>query len=297
MNSGAARHGGIFREMLERMWHAARYYQGRLRSKVVGRRVVALMVDTKRGPLLVDPEDMGVGRKLAKDGEYGEGEIALLEKLANQHSNVLFVGSHVGALAIPVSEFVHSVTAIEANPHTFKLLSANAAIRRRTNFRAVQVAASDRKAPLQFVLNRTNSGGSKRLPLERLNRYFYDNPSVVEITANRLDDVLADAYDVVVMDLEGSEYYALKGMTRILSTARHLIVEFVPHHLSSVAGVSVSDFVDQIEPFFDRLYIPSRGLIVARHSFTSELEKLYEAGASDDGIIFSKQTAAGSVLP
>ena len=100
--------------------------------------------------------------------------------------------------------------------------------------------------------------------------------------------MLDEEFDLVVMDLEGSEYFALRGMRRILAGAKHLIVEFLPHHLSSVAGVSVDDFVAEIEPFFDELFIPSLKIRVGKDAFLSELSKMFQVGAWDDGIVFSK---------
>ena len=252
MKSCSAAVSKRFREYWQALGHTLRYYQGRRRAMLLGHNVVGLLVHTRRGPLLVGPEDMGVGRALLHQGEYGEHEIALIRTLTDGSSNVLFVGSHVGSLAIPVSESVARVTAIEANPQTFRLLSSNIAMRSRPNVRAVQIAASDTNTPLQFVLNRTNSGGSKRMPVQKLQKYFYDRPTVVTVDGNRLDDVLQEDFDVIVMDLEGSEYFALRGMPRILARARHLVVEFLPHHLS-VAGVTVADFASTIELVLRRL--------------------------------------------
>jgi FkbM family methyltransferase len=246
------------------------------------------MTETRNGRFLVDPQDMGVGRALVQAGEYGTHEIATIRKLTSETSRVLVVGSHVGALAIPVSRTVRHVTAIEANPKTYRLLLANVLLNDVKNIRPIKIAASDSKTPIQFVMNKVNSGGSKRMPVRKLREYFYDNPDVVTLDADRLDDVLDDDFDVVVMDLEGSEYFALKGMRRILAGARHLIVEFLPHHISSVAGVSVDSFVAEIEPHFDELFIPSLNTRVGKGSLLSQLHKMFDAGASDDGIVFSK---------
>lgn len=40
--------------------------------------------------------------------------------------------------------------------------------------------------------------------------YFHDNPDVITIPASPLDDLLPDQrFDVVIMDIEGSEHQAL----------------------------------------------------------------------------------------
>jgi FkbM family methyltransferase len=262
----------------------------RLRRAVVGKNVEGLLVNTKQGLFLVDPEDLGVGASLINKGEYGGDEIQRICSLANEGGNVLFVGSHIGALAIPTSKKVKHVTAIEANPDTFILLSRNIVLNNCDNIRAIQIAASDQRGELDFVLNKTNSGGSKRMPVIKTYKYFYDRPSVVRIKTDRLDVAAPDEYKLVVMDIEGSEYFALKGMPVILSKASYLIMEFVPHHLKNVSNVSVQELLVPIEPYFDRLNIPSKRTIIDRSQFRAALEQMYDLNECDDGIVFSKET-------
>jgi FkbM family methyltransferase len=270
----------------------ARNSIARARKQFFGSRVQALLVSTAQGSFLVDPEDMAVGRALIRIGRYGEDEIARILPLTNCTSNVLFVGSHIGALVVPVSMKVKHVTAIEANPDTYRLLSWNLLLNHCANVKPIQIAASDRSGELEFVVSRTNSGGSKRMPVVKAHEYFYDKPRVIRVGAVRLDDHLSEQFDVIVMDIEGSEYFALKGMERILSTARHLIVEFLPHHLRNVSGVTVDEFLAVIEPHFTQLTIPSKSITVERPKFLSTLERMYNLDESDDAMIFSKECGA-----
>lgn len=263
-------------------------FLSRLNRLVIGENVSALLVNTKQGSFLVEPGDLGVGGELIKNGSYGSNEIEQILKLTNKKSSVLFVGAHVGALAIPVSKSVSKVTAIEANPNTFKLLSANISINNVKNITAIQIAASDKKGSLEFVLSKTNSGGSKIMPIIKEYMYFSDNPTIIKVEAEKLDDILKDDFDLILMDIEGSEYFALKGMKRILSHAQYLIVEFLPHHLKNVSGVSVKEFLELIEPHFNSLYIPSKKITVKKSDFLKTLEKMYDSGEGDDGIVFSK---------
>ena len=144
--------------------------------KLLGGRVEALLVKTARGDFLVDPADLGVGGAIVRSGGYGDHEIARIESLTDKSSNVLFVGSHIGTIAIPVSRTVDKVTAIEANPKTYRLLKTNIAINGIENIKTVPTAASDSKGEIEFVLSTTNSGGSKRMPAVHDYMYFNDNP-------------------------------------------------------------------------------------------------------------------------
>lgn len=283
---------GLYRNLLLPFALFLKSRKSFLTRAIVGRGVDAFAVASRQGLFLVRPEDGGVGRALIAQREYGQEEIRRILALADSNSSVLFVGAHIGALAIPVSKAVRRVTAIEANPDTFRLLEQNILLNRCTNIRALQIAASHRAERLQFVQSRANSGGSKRMPARRSYKYFYDRPQVIEVQAERLDTVVEEAHDIIVMDVEGSEYFALQGMQRLLSEARHVIVEFVPHHLRNVANVSVAQFLEPIAPHFATLTIPSRGCTVEGREAVQELERMYRLGQADDGIVFSKKAGA-----
>ena len=268
-----------------RRWEVTK---GRLKRTLNGPHVRALLVESEQGLFACAPEDWAVGGELAHLGRYGRQEIDRILALTDASSRVLFVGSHIGSLVIPVAGRVAHVTAIEANPATFELLRTNIGLNGRRNVDAMQIAAADCEGSIEFVLNTSNSGGSKRMPLVKRKMYFQDNPAVVQVKCARLDDLLPEAYDLIVMDIEGSEYFALQGMSRLLAHARHLICEFRPHHLRDVAGVSATEFVQLVSPHFDSLYIPSRNATLSRERFQAVLADMFARDENDDGVVFSK---------
>jgi len=260
-----------------------------INKKIFGKNITTLKVDTNQGLFLVDPEDFGVSRKLIKYKSYGTNEISQLLELISKEDDVLFVGAHIGAIAIPIAKSVRSVTAIEANPKTFKLLKENISLNASHNIVPIQVAASDKKEEIKFVQNRTNSGGSKRMPLRKSWMYFYDKPEIIDVEAEKLDTILeGKRFNIIFMDIEGSEYFALCGMPNLLSTAKYLFVEYVAHHLKNVSGISPQEFLNVIEPYFSKLFIPSKKLLVEKVDFLSILQKMYDKDQSEDVIIFSK---------
>jgi len=255
---------------------------------ILGRNIEALLVDSYNGRLLVEVEDQAVGRTLILNGEYEREEIERLLSYIRKTSNVLVVGGHVGTIVIPLAKNCQSVTAIEANPRTFRLLTLNLLINGCINVQAVNVAANDKQEKLQFLLNRTNSGGSKRMPVVRDYLYFSDAPEVIEIKSGPLDELLRDAqFDVVVMDIEGSEYFALRGMPRLLACARVLAMEFIPHHLRNVSGITIAQLLEQVEPYFTNLFIPTKKVTAGRDQFHALLQEMYERNESGS-LIFTK---------
>jgi len=262
---------------------------GTLRRRMLGPNILALLINSRNGLFLVDSEDLYLGRRLATEGEYASSEIERLKKHVSEEADVLVVGAHVGTVAIPISRHCHSVTAIEANPMTFRLLRLNVFANDRSNVRLINTAASDKKEDLQFVISRVNSGGAKRMPLVRDYMYFYDSPEIATVKADRLDDLLnGEKFDAVFMDIEGSEYFALGGMQTVLAGASVLFMEFIPHHLRNVSGVSVDQLLALIRPHFSTLFIPSKNMLVSSDRFSEVLREMYDREQSDDGIIFSK---------
>jgi len=261
-----------------------------LRRRIAGARTRALLVESEHGLLLVEPGDMQVGRKLISMGAYSRTELERLIGLVTPESEVLVVGGHIGTLAIPLAKASRALTVVEANPNTYRLLEWNLLINGCTNARALNMAASDKREQIRFLVSSANSGGSKRLPVERDYRYLYDSPKTISLPAAPLDEIFPETtFDLIVMDIEGSEYFALTGMPRLLSRAQILAIEFLPHHLARVAGISAGEFVNQIHPFFDELTIPSKNLTIAKAQFHAVLNDMFNRNETDEGLIFRKR--------
>lgn len=220
---------------------------------------------------------------------YGQAELDRLAPYVGPASRILVVGAHVGTLAIPLSRLCREVVAIEANPHTYELLVINKKLNGVDNCVALHIAASDKEEEIEFLLSRANSGGSKRVPRIRQFLYYSDNPQKITVKAVRLDDYLEQLnFDVVVMDIEGSEYFALGGMQKILSHCKLLVVEYLPHHLKNVSSVTVEQFLSVIRPHFSHLLVPSTGEESTAANFATVLQRMYELNQGDEGILFSK---------
>ena len=253
----------------------------------LGKDVKALIVETKNGVFAVDPADLEVGGKLRERGEYGISEINQISQLIDNQSSVLIVGTHIGSLAIPIANICAELVAIEANPSNFKLLETNVKLNNTSNIILHNIAASNKKETIKFQLNTVNSGGSKRVPINNHYMYTYDNPEVIDVEAYSLDNYLSNnKYDLVLIDIEGSEYFAMQGMTNILAQTQTLIVEFLPHHITNVAGVKLTDFLDNIPGHLTKLTIPSKNKTYPIDIGIVTLQQMFESGQGDDGIIF-----------
>lgn len=261
----------------------------RLNRIFIGKAVTGVLVETNQGQYVVSPDDFGVSRWLLKNLFYGLDEINLIYKFSKPSDKILFVGAHIGSLVIPVSTKISHITAVEANPNTFKLFLMNIYLNGRKNITPLHLAASDKKESITFLLSKVNSGGSKRMPKFKKFMYFFDKPDSIKVKADRLDNVLKVKFDSIFMDIEGSEFFALKGMPKLLLHSKCLFIEFLPHHLKNVAGVTVSEFLECISPFFSYLYIPSKKMIISQSNFLGVLQSMYDKNEHDYAIVFSKK--------
>lgn len=258
-------------------------------SRQLGDGVKSVIVDSKNGILAVDPRDLEVGYKLRNYGSYGLDEITRINQLITTKSNVLIVGAHIGSLLIPIAKNCNKVVGIEANPNNFNLLKTNVHLNKAENVSIHNIAASSKQETIKFQMNVVNSGGSKRLPKNNEYMYRYDNPEVIEVQAHSLDEYLNEhKFDLVLIDIEGSEYFAMQGMTEILANCNTLIVEFLPHHLKNVADVTVEQFLSLIPKQFTKLTIPSKNEIHPIDIGGVVLQQMYNNKEGDDGLIFTK---------
>lgn len=249
----------------------------------------AVMVECSDGMLyLVDPMDNVIGQELRINGTSSADQIKLLGELIEKEDNLLVVGAHIGTLAIPLSKKCKTLTAIEANPDTYSLLIKNISLNQASNCYPYQFAAQDVPGEITFLLNRQNSGGSKREPIVAMDMYYYDHPKKVKVNGYRLDDQFpSETFDMIIMDIEGSEYFALKGMPNLLKRTKGLLIEFLPHHLKYVSGVSIEQFYDPLSAF-DCMLVPSRNILINQEEIFATLKHMFENDITDEGLLFMK---------
>jgi hypothetical protein len=139
-------------------------------------------------------------------------------------------------------------------------------------------------------MNKINSGGSKIKPIKDSFIYNYDKPKTIEVDMLRLDEHIESENlpnpDCIIIDIEGAEYIALKGMQNALKNTNLLYIEYVPHHLKNVSNVDNQLFINLIAPYFDLVkFVRKKKEINIEESSTSliqYLDKLYINNISDD---------------
>jgi FkbM family methyltransferase len=277
------------KSFFDRILLAGQVLQSGFISRILGANAYAIIVRSPQGLFAVDPRDRGVGRQLLLHGAYGVRELDRLQGHMRRQGRVLVVGAHIGSIAIPLARHCSELMAVEPNPSSNRLLRLNLRLNDITNCTVIDLAASDHSGSIDMLTNTANSGGAKRVPKREDAAYRYDKPESVQVPCAPLDEVLAEhRFDLIVMDIEGSEYFALRGMRKVLGASEALAIEFVPHHLRNVSAVGVEEFLAPISPHFSRLFIPSKSISLGRRDFLPTLQKMFERDEGDEGLVFTR---------
>lgn len=196
--------------------------------------------------IYVDTRSVDVGSHLMMKGEWESGDVRLFDRLINPGDTVLDIGANhgvyalVGASATGLSGRVH---AFEPNPRFARLVGQTLAVNGFggiSSVHVVGVSENDGEALLSF--ENDTSGGAY---LARQGSTLPVRSDAVPCRIVALDDYLPDntRVDVMKIDIEGHEGFALRGMRRLLERSANLrlIMEFAPEMMAGqgVGGLEV----------------------------------------------------------
>lgn len=267
----------------------------KIRCAFLGKYAVSVTYSTKNGLISIPVEDFQIGRKLGFQGKWDWDEVDFLSDLITENDTVYIIGTHVGTLLIPLSKKAKEVVGFDANPKIFKFLQNNIYLNNIKNYKIFNYAVGNKYGSLKFLQSKVNSGGSKIMPEIENYLFTYDNPSVIEVEIVPLDDFIEKnnlTYgEILIMDIEGSEYFALQGMPKSLEKCKYLYIEFEPNHLKFVSNCDTDTFFDVfIDQFKEVKFMRSHitiNLIENKSVFSELIKKMYNRNDSDD-LLFSK---------
>ncbi|MEU9101903.1 FkbM family methyltransferase [Streptomyces sp. NPDC048361] len=221
---------------------AARYLNPRLGDQP--RRRVAQ--DRFGSRFAVDTQDL-IQRYLYLFGVWEPHMTHWLRRSLKPGDTFIDVGANIGVFSVLGSRLVGStgrVVAIEASPTFHRRLLRHAALNHRDNIRAVNVAVSDVRETLTFVLASShNMGANSIVP--------YDGPaeSTFAIEAVPLAELLEPdevaRARVIKIDVEGAEGSAVRGLAPVLDGLRpdaEIAVEITPDRMGQL-GDSVDELL------------------------------------------------------
>lgn len=278
-----------------RLLHLKSNLQEKLGRELFGKHLTGVVFDTYNGVFVNNLQDVQINNVLGFAGAYNKQEVQYLQSLIKNDHQVYIVGAHIGTLLVPVSKVAKGVFAFEANPATFRHLERNIRLNNLSNTIAFNYAAYNKETELSFYNSKANSGSSKIKPAIDNYMYNYDQPDVIHVRARKLDDIVSENNlplpNFLIMDIEGSEFFALQGAHACLENSEYLYIEFIPHHLSNVANIPVTYFIDTITRYFSRMMLVSEALQqpdkeYAGASLSEKLTSMYQNQMSADLLFY-----------
>ncbi len=234
-------------------WHkkVSRLIRGRIRRKVLARHGIGVCVETYNGRFVVDPGDFVVSRSLLERGEYDRPEIEWLSDIVGTRAGTLvIVGVHVGAVLVPLAKRAARVIGFEANPPTYRLAQLNLLLNETRNAELVNKAIGLGGGVVSIVANPINTGnasisastgaGAETISLISLDSFC---------AANAVDSI-----DLLIVDIEGHEFHALRGAEQTLQRTANLYVEYAPEQLRE-HGTNPAELVDYVTDRFKLMYL------------------------------------------
>jgi len=132
-------------------------------------------------------------------------------------------GAHIGLYSVILSKFSESVISLEPTTTTYGVLLETLRMSDAMNVNAKNLAVSDISGFANFEVNSETISNANRI-VESSSR------STTSVTTITIDD-LNRRFDFIKMDIEGSEFEALKGAQKTLHWVKAMTLELHPKEL------------------------------------------------------------------
>lgn len=204
-----------------------------------------ITVRSRFGARYITPKHDDIGRAIFKRGVHEP----LISGWVREHVEpapdeiVIDVGANFGYYAILFSRLGagrHRVLAFEPEPYNYALLTRNIALNGAGNVLPFRLALGEHSEERDLVLYKaSNRGRHSLLELHGGER--------TRVDVRSLDDVLEAeglsraSIRLIKLDVEGFEFFVLKGAERAISRCRHVVLEFAPQYFRR-SGLGVPFF-------------------------------------------------------
>ncbi|HXM98078.1 MAG TPA: FkbM family methyltransferase [Candidatus Dormibacteraeota bacterium] len=212
--------------------------------------------------MFIDPND-----SLDQEFYLGTFEPAMRELIAQvvrAGDTCLDIGAQKGYVSLTMAQAVGDsgkVFSFEADARAAEKFLANVKRSKQSSIHLMQFALGEKEGTCTFVLSDV-LGWSSRFPNELAKNAVH---KVVEVPMHSLDaiierkelDVNFEKLSFIKMDVEGSEPFVIKGMRKLLATARPIVFLEVNYDSLAAAGSSAEEVQELLQDLGYNLYHPS----------------------------------------
>lgn len=186
-------------------------------------------------------------------------ETDVVNSLIKKGMVTIDIGANLGYYTLQLARLTGAtgqVYAFEPEPDNFRLLKKNLIVNHFSNVVAVQKAISDKNDSMFLYFCKEHHGNHKIYPSG-------DKRKRIPIKSTTLDYFLKGKRkpDLIKMDIEGSEYLAIKGMKKTIKDCKHLIIicEFAPETLTQCGCSPIHFLKTMTKQGFTRQLINEKG--------------------------------------
>lgn len=180
----------------------------------------------------VPSEEWGLAYFLMINGHFEYGSERLFCSLLKPGMTVLDLGANLGIYTLHALQAGCEVYSFEPVPRTFDILGQNIKANGFADTGRAHLynsAVSNKSGTIEFFYTKKMSGHSN------MYRSEFDSDIRLHVPTVTVDEQLKEIrhVDVIKIDVEGAEYQALCGMSRIISENPKvkILVEFAPEHI------------------------------------------------------------------
>lgn len=212
-------------------------------------RVKRVTVPTAHGTFWIDPVSL-LGIALTNQGEHEHGMVQTLEKFLKPCDTFVDLGANEGYFTVIGARLCGAegrVLAIEPQHRLLPVIEQNLKLNGLSHVEVLNAAISDQRGTATLHLTAsTNSGGSG---FHRHSKYKLPTQEIGTLTLEEaLDAQKLEQVDLMKVDIEGFEYEALLGSTKVFEQHRvkALALELHPTILAD-RGKAAADIEQMLE--------------------------------------------------
>ncbi|RKZ30305.1 hypothetical protein DRQ36_06005 [bacterium] len=232
-------------------------YMKKRESKNKGTLVKVELDDSSKTTLFVDLRDKGISKDLIIHGKREEEISKEFKKYLKESQTIIDAGSNIGYYVIMESQVIGNhgkIYAIEPDPSNFGILRKNVEYNGFTEIVDLERAAlSDNTGEsILYLANRSNLHTlTKTKSMEK----YVEFEGQITVPTYTLDDfveykgIAPGEIDIIRMDIEGHEFYALQGMKRTIEKSGNLVffIEIHPKLMKDISAEAYPSFLKMLK--------------------------------------------------
>ena len=180
-------------------------------------------LDNLNFKIFLNRKNGSVDERIYLKNHYEPEILRIIKNNSSKKDTFLDIGANIGQHSLFASHFFKRVVSFEPIPKLFTQFNKSIKLNNISNIKVYNLGCSDRKETKIIYEKFSNIGGSSLIEKKK-----YDKKEKINLI--KLDDFLRNQkIHFIKIDIEGYEYFAFKGMRKILEKYKPKIVfEFSP---------------------------------------------------------------------